>query len=99
MTPETLALYSGVVLSLVFSYVPGIESKYKGLDVAWKQLVMLGLLVLVAIGIFSIACAGMAGDFGLTATCDKNGVVEIIKILIMASIANQATYKLSPRKK
>lgn len=96
MTAETLALYSGIALSLIFSYVPGLAGKFAGLDATIKRLVMLGLLLVVALAVVGIACAGFASEIGLVVTCDKPGFVGVLKAFVFAMIANQATYQVSP---
>ena len=98
MTSEMLGIYAGSILSLVFSYVPGLNEKYNVLDGTAKRLIMLLLLALAVAGIFAVACLGLAGDFGLSATCDKSGVLELVKLFVAAVIANQATYSISPTK-
>lgn len=96
MTADSLALYSGVVLSLVFSYVPGLSTKYAELSETTKRLIMLGMLALVSVAVVGLACAGFGEDLGIYITCDKDGFVGVIKAFIMAMIANQSTFKLSP---
>lgn len=97
MTAESLALVSGVILSLLFSYIPGLNSKYKSLDGVYKRLVMLGLLLLVSGVIYGIACLGWAASIGIAVTCDQAGVIELGKGFVLAMIANQTTYSISPQ--
>jgi len=99
MTAETLSMIVGVILSLIFSYVPGLSSKFASLSPEYKRLILLGLLVLVSLGILGVACAGSSEVFGLTITCDEAGIVDLIKILMLAIIANQGVYAISPRTK
>lgn len=98
MTAELLAGISAVILSLVFSYVPASAGAWSNIDGTYKRLIMLGLLVLVALGAFGLACAGLGGDFGVKLTCDKIGLIGLIQVLGVAIIANQAAYAISPRK-
>ena len=83
MTPQTLSTAAAVLLSLLFSYVPGISSWYDKLDATRKRLIMLSLLVLIAAGSFGIACAGWAEAFGIPVTCDQPGAVVILQSLIL----------------
>ena len=57
MTSESLASLAGILLSLVFSYVPGLNTRFDGLEPIYKRLVMLAAL-LVATGIIVIALGG-----------------------------------------
>jgi hypothetical protein len=96
MTAEVLAGAAGVILALVFAYVPGLSAKYGGLQKEQKSLIMLGLLFVVAAGAYGLACAGWAADWGLGITCDKAGAIALIKAFIAAIIANQAIYSIAP---
>ncbi len=96
MTSEILAGIAGVLLSLAFSYIPGLSKWYGELTEEYKRLVMLGLLAVVAVAAFGLACAGLGADFGVTVTCDQAGAIGLIKAFAVAAIANQAAFKLSP---
>lgn len=97
MTAESLSLISAAVLSLLFSYVPGLNSWFGGLDGLYKRLIMLVLLVAVAGVSYGTACAGWGGDFGVALSCDKAGAVGLVKALVLAIMANQSTYAISPK--
>ncbi len=51
MTTETLSATAAILLSLAFSYLPGLSTAYQGLSSIHKRLVMLALLVLTAVGV------------------------------------------------
>lgn len=93
MTPELLSSLAGIVLSLLFSYVPGLSTWYARLDTQYKSLSMVVLLLLTAGGVFGLACAGLLASV----TCDQAGGIQMIKIFVAALIANQAAYILSPQ--
>jgi len=92
MSAEFLTGVLGVVVSLVFLYVPGAKTWLDNQTSEIKQLVMLGLMALVAAGSLALTCAGFAADFGLPLTCDRAGIVELIKAFFLAIGANQTTY-------
>ena len=60
MSPETLASLAAILLSLAFSYVPGLSSHYDTLDGTRKRLVMLAGLVLVSLASVGLVCTGLA---------------------------------------
>ena len=94
---EILTGGAGVVLSLIFSYVPQVREWYEKLSGRDKRLVMLAALAFVAAGIYGLACWGVAGRFGLEVGCDRDGVVTLVQAFFSALIANQATYLISPK--
>ena len=94
MSAEQLAAIAGLILSLCFSYIPGLSDWYGALDSTKKRLVMAILLLGIAGGAFGLSCA----NIWTSVTCDKPGVLGLIQVLITALVANQAVYQLSPRK-
>lgn len=97
MSAEFLTMIAGVVLSLLFSYVPGLNTWFAALDSLYKRLIMLALLLLSAAGLFGLACAGVLQELaGVQVTCDRSGLVGLIQAFVMAVIANQSTYAITP---
>jgi hypothetical protein len=86
-----LAAISGVVLALGFAYVPGLNDWYAGLEKKYKQMLMGIMLVVVAVAVFGLQCAGVK-DFGLI--CSQEGAVKFVEVLIAALVANQGIYPL-----
>ena len=95
MTPELIASIAAVVLSLLFSYVPGFAPWFEPLQPNTKRLIMLTLLVVVSASSLALACAGIAAG---KVACDRAGAVDLLKAFIAAMIANQAAYQLSPKR-
>ena len=98
MTTETLVMVAGVILSLGFSYIPGLKEKFDLLTGIGKRLVMLCLLVLAAGGSYGLACAGWGSGLGLALVCDQAGALGLVKVLIMAIMANQGAYLITPQR-
>jgi len=94
MTVETLSSITGIVLSLAFSYVPGLKGWYEGLGGEWKRLVMAGLLLAVACGIYGLSCLAL---FDVKVTCDTAGALKLVELFILALVSNQAAYLISPK--
>jgi hypothetical protein len=109
MTPipisaEFITTAGGVLLSLGISYIPGLQARFDRLDGVHKRLVMLGLLALASLGVFGLACLqwGDAGNplqaLGVQGvTCSQAGALGLIRSFVLAVIANQATFLISPR--
>ena len=94
MTVEQLGALAGVLLSLTFSYVPGLSDKYGALDKVKKSLVMLGLIFLVACAALALSCTQLIN----VVECTQAGAMALLNTFVAAAIANQTTYLLSPQK-
>ena len=61
---------------------------------------MLGLLFLVALVSYGLACVGWLTDLtGVVMACDKASFLGLVRTLVVAIIANQGVYSLSPNTK
>jgi hypothetical protein len=93
ISADDISMAAGVLLSLGFSYVPNLKGKFSELSPTLKRLVMLALLVLVTGGVFGLIC--LRAESG--SSCDQNSAWGLLRALILAIIANQSAYSLSPR--
>jgi hypothetical protein len=94
LSPELLASVAGILLSLAFSYIPGLRVKWAAVEPDKQRLIMLGLIALTAGAIFGLGCAGW---LNINLSCDQAGVQKLISMLILAMIANQSVYQISPQ--
>jgi hypothetical protein len=99
VSPETLAAAAGALLSLLFSFAPGLKERYEALPSDLKRLVMLAALVVCALASFGLACG--LPESAYAAQCSQAGALEmaraVLGALMSAAVANQATYALTPR--
>lgn len=101
MTADLLSSVSGVVLSLLFSYLPGLSAWYGGLTGGKKRLIMLGMLALVAGGMYALDCGGLLVKIvpDMAGMCSAtDGWVQVLRAFVLAMIANQSAFALSPQK-
>lgn len=94
MTSEQLAVIAGAIMSLAFSYVPGLSEWYDPLEAVYKRLIMLGVLVLVAAGALGLSCWQVIEYV----SCDKPGILGLVNALLLAIMANQSTYMLTKKR-
>lgn len=80
----------GVVLSLVFKYVPAAQDWFD--RQSNKGLFMLGLVALVSVGYFALSCLPFGADFGVTIACDQSSAVDLIKAFFVIAIGNQLAF-------
>jgi hypothetical protein len=93
ISAEDISMAAGVLLSLGFSYVPNLKDKFSELSPTFKRLVMLALLVFITGGVFGLICLGAEAG----SPCGRNSAWRLLRALILAIIANQSAYSLSPR--
>lgn len=93
MTSEQLGAVAGVILSLLFSYVPGLREKFAALDSTKKSLAMAVMLLAVAGGAVALSC----GQIVNVVECSKSGIIQMVSVYVAALVANQATFVLSPQ--
>jgi|SRR3972149_4529453 len=99
MTATILSGIAGVILSLLFSYVPKLNTKFAAKSAEEKKLWMLALLAVVAGGAFGLSCTQYGAMLGIPIVCTDAGLIELIKVLAAAAIANQTTFALTPQTK
>jgi len=89
-----IAMASGVILSLVFSYIPGLSHWYGDLAPDLKRAIMALALIVVTAGIYGLNCWGVISvDLG----CNADGALQAVTALFLALAANQATHQISPK--
>jgi hypothetical protein len=93
MDAKLLASIAGIVLSLLFTYLPGLKDWYEPLDSAKKSLIMLGLIIIVAAAVFGLSCAG----WYKLVSCDQIGIKGLVEAVILVLVSNQATFLISPK--
>lgn len=95
MTSDFLAAAAGIVLSLIFSYVPGVAPWFAEKDATTKRLITLGLILGISILAFLVTCFNIIIP-GITLTCSAQGAVDLGQVILAAAIANQTAFLLSP---
>lgn len=89
LSQVSIAAVAGLLLSLAFSYIPGLKDWYDQLTPTPKKLIMALALVLATVGLLAYKCRADSGCYGLTAE-------TYIGALIAALVANQSTASITP---
>lgn len=84
-----LSAAAGVVLSLLVSYLPGFNSWFDERDPVTKRLIMGAFIIAVGIGSAVVSCQAQA-------ECLGNDLGAYLNAILVALIANQSMYLLSP---
>lgn len=93
MTVDAITAAAGVVLAILFEYVPGLKDWFNALDDNYQRLVMLIALLWVVAGSFGLSCYGKFEYF----ECSEAGVWAAVQAFIAALVANQSTHRILPR--
>jgi len=94
LTAAVIAAIAASVISLLCSYFPGLSTKFAALASETKQLIMAGAMVVVSVVVYALNCWGVLAT-GIS--CDKQGIFQLVFMLISAIVANQGVYQLSPQ--
>ena len=99
ITSEFLIACAGVILSLAFSYIPGLEAKFATLDGIQKRLLMLLLLVTSTLILFGVGCLNWGTTLGVDGlACTQTGALALARSFGFAVIANQTTFLITPKR-
>jgi FtsH-binding integral membrane protein len=97
MSAESLSLVAGTILSLTFSYIPGARRWFEEFEPEIKRLIMLALLLITGGVVYGLSCMGWASEWGISMSCDRSGLIGLIEQVVIAIVANQSVYAISPR--
>lgn len=94
LSAEVLIAISGSVISLLFSYIPGLRTWYAAKSDEIKRLLMLVMVVVVSGAIFGLSCGGVIDT---NIACNKDGIWALVWMVLLAISTNQATFLLTPK--
>ena len=94
LTADTLSAFAGILLSLVFSYVPKVKDWFTKQSGTTKRLILLASLAVIAAGALALNCNGLLPG---AAQCTQAGAYDVAAAFIAALVANQAAYQLAPQ--
>lgn len=84
-----IAAVSGIALSLLFEYIPGLSPWYEKQTSQVKRLTMLGVSVLVGFGLYAVSCWQI---FNFNLSCDVGGVKLLVGAFILTLGMTQNTH-------
>lgn len=96
LTPEFVAAVLAGIVSLAFTLIPGLNSKFAALADDVKRAIMAGLSALIAVIVYVIACTPSIAA-GFPVACPTGGLWELVTIIFLAVTVNQGVYAATPR--
>ena len=88
MSVDLISAIAGILISLAFEFVPGVEGWYGKLSEQYKRLFMVGALFVVVGGAFGLSCANLLAFF----PCTGAGAWLAVQAFIAALVANQSVH-------
>ena|SRR3990167_7592931 len=100
MDENALVLVAGILISVIFNWLPKLKDWYTVQDDNAQKLIMIGVMGLAAGVIFGASCTGYTIP-GLTfsGTCDAAGAKSLGQLFINGLVANQVAYVALPKPK
>ena len=92
VTPSALLLFLGIVLSLLFDYLPPLKNWFDKFSVDEKRKIMTLALVVVGIIVYAGSCAGW---FVTNLVCAPQDAINFLYSLFVAGAANQGFHALT----
>ena len=89
--PNLIAGSAGILLSLIFQYVPGLAPWYEAKGSQAKALIMLACLVAVT----ALAYVSSCYDLFQVVACTEAGFRTLIMAFVVALASNQSTHQLA----
>ena len=90
---NSIALLTGSILSLAFSFLPGLKTWYNGFDPKKKQIIMIAVLAIVSVLVGALNCANVAVDFLPVFGCDAAGIGKLVEVFILAATGSVTTHQ------
>lgn len=90
VTPEFLLVIVAGLLAFVFDYFPVVAKWFDGLAESNKKLLNVGLIVLMAVGLFIGTCYGW---FVTNLVCTTKGFFDTLYIVFLALGVNYGVHK------
>lgn len=96
LTPDLIAMVAGLLLALIFDFVPKAKAWFDTKSVEGKRLINAGILFAVVVFIFGFNCLGWASGFHIPAVaCTQEGALLMVQLFVLALGVNYSTHAIS----
>ena len=97
MAPAAIAATAGAVLSLLFNYIPGLNTRFDKLSADMQRAIMGVMILLTAIGMAFWQCSGESAN--LYSVCSDTGLNwrAVLTNVVFALVGNQSADRISPK--
>ena len=94
-SPEFVWSVVGGLLSLIFTFMPGLNIKYAGLPSNVKSAIMLVLIVAISFILYLLNCYGVIVVIGMVC----GNIALLVELIWFTALSNQVVYMLTPQPK
>jgi len=98
MTTDQISAAAGLLLSLLFSYVPSLNNWMAVQSPTSKRLVTLASLAGATLIVFGLTCTPLGATLHLAVACTSASAWQLLPPLFWAAVANQTAFTLSPQR-
>lgn len=95
MESFNIGAVAGIILSLLFKYVPGLDVWFSEQEPARKEQIMLGIMIVAVGGVYGLSCFGWLDIYA----CGSEGLKQAVFALVGAVLGNQGAYSMLSNQK
>lgn len=96
LTPDLIVILAGLILALIFDFVPKAKAWFDTKSVEGKRLVNAAILLVVVVIVFGFNCLGWAGLVGIpSVACTQEGALFMVQLFLLAIGVNYGTHAVS----
>jgi hypothetical protein len=95
VSPEALVAIAGFVISLLFTYIPKLNTWYAGMSEDYKKLFMLVVLLITTTVTFVLGCSQLIAIENFT--CGRQDLLNWIWMFVLSLGVNQGTHLAFPK--
>ena len=96
LTPDLIVMVAGLLLAMVFDFVPKAKAWFDTKSVEMKRLINAGIMLLVVVVVFGFNCLGWGEGLGIPAVaCTQEGALFMIQLFVLGIGMNYGTHAVS----
>ena len=96
LTPDLIVMLAGVLLALIFDFIPKAKAWFDMKSVEGKRLINAGILLVVVGAIFGFNCLGWGAGLGIPAVvCTQEGALFMVQLFVLGIGMNYGTHAVA----
>ena len=96
LTPDLIVMVAGLLLAIVFDFVPKAKGWFDTKSVEMKRLINAGIMLLVVVVVFGFNCLGWGEGLGIPAVaCTQAGALFMIQLFVLGIGMNYGAHAVA----